>query len=120
MHELSVTQQLLDIVLRKTDCQDGEYISDLYLVIGDLSSIVDESVQFYWPFVSAGTPAEQAQLNFRRIPALMQCRSCQHTYSPDDSLPCPECGSTNVFVQAGEEFYIEAIEVRDKAESKDV
>jgi hydrogenase nickel incorporation protein HypA/HybF len=112
MHELAVTQSMLEIALRHARAAGAERVCDIYLVIGQLSSIVDDSVAFYWDFVSKGTPAEGARLHFRRIPAEMECRECARRYTPDESnLACPECGSTMVRVVAGDEFSLEAIEV---------
>ncbi|MCB9457970.1 MAG: hydrogenase maturation nickel metallochaperone HypA, partial [Anaerolineaceae bacterium] len=55
MHELSVTQSILEIALRYGNQNGAKHITHLYLVIGDLSSIVDDSVQFYWDIISRGT-----------------------------------------------------------------
>jgi hydrogenase nickel incorporation protein HypA/HybF len=111
MHELMVTESILEIALRHAGQAGADRITDLYLVIGQLSSIVDDSVQFYWDFVSEGTAAEGARLHFRRIPAELQCQLCQHTYNPDESLTCPACGSNQIKVVKGEEFFLEAIDV---------
>lgn len=111
MHELAVTEQIKEIALRHAEAAGAERITDLYLVIGDLSSIVDDSVQFYWDFVSEGTAAAGARLHFRRIPAEMACQACGHRYSPEDALLCPRCDSERIRVVAGEAFYLEAIEV---------
>lgn len=111
MHELAVTEQIKEIALRHAEAAGAERITDLYLVIGDLSSIVDDSVQFYWDFVSEGTAAAGARLHFRRIPAEMVCQACEHHYSPSDALLCPRCDSGRVRVAAGDEFYLEAIDV---------
>ena len=109
MHELAVTENILDIGLKHAQ---GKRITDLYLVIGQLSSIVDDSVQFYWDTISKGTHAEGAKLHFRRIPTELQCRDCHYRYAPaKDDYACPNCGSQRVSVVAGEEFYVEAIEV---------
>lgn len=108
MHELSITESILEIALRHSDEQR---ITDLRLVIGELSTLVDESVQFYWDIVSEGTPAAGATLHFRRVPAQLTCQTCGHSYSPRQSLPCPACGSEEIRVVAGEEFYLEAIDV---------
>lgn len=108
MHELSVTESILEIALR----HGGEQrITDLYLVIGELSTLIDESVQFYWDIISEGTPAAGATLHFRRVPAQLTCQTCGHSYSPREALPCPACGSEDIRVVAGEEFYLEAIDV---------
>lgn len=112
MHELAVTESLLEIALRHAQTAGAAKIADLHIVVGQLSSIVDDSVQFYWDFVSKDTPAEGARLHFRRITAEFICQDCARRYTlADGELGCPGCGSANVKVAAGEEFYLEAIEV---------
>jgi hydrogenase nickel incorporation protein HypA/HybF len=111
MHELMVTESILEIALRHAQDAGAEKITDLYLVIGDLSTVVDESVQFYWDFVSEGTAAEGANLHFRWIPAELLCQECGHIYSVKIDLTCPKCGSNDVRIVSGQEFSLEAIEV---------
>ncbi|MBP9502884.1 MAG: hydrogenase maturation nickel metallochaperone HypA [Candidatus Promineofilum sp.] len=111
MHELSVTESLLEIALRHSRAAGASDVTDLYLVIGDLSTIVDESVQFYWDIITDGTPAAGSRLHFRRIPGRLGCRICGHTYSPREDLPCPACGGIEIDILAGDEFYLESIEV---------
>ena len=109
MHELSITQSILEIALRHA----GERrITKIYLVIGQLASIVDDSVQFYWDTVSHGTSAEGAKLYFKRIPAEFKCRDCGYIFNPiKDNYACPNCGSLRLVLIAGAEFYLESIEV---------
>ena len=52
MHELPVTESVLEIALRHAKGAGAERITNIYLVIGQLSSIVDDSIQFYWDIVS--------------------------------------------------------------------
>ncbi|MEJ2708005.1 MAG: hydrogenase maturation nickel metallochaperone HypA [Anaerolineales bacterium] len=112
MHELAVTESILEIAIRHAPARDQVKITDLYLVIGQLSTIVDDSIQFYWDIISEGTIAQGARLHFRRIPAELSCQNCGHHYAPSDEvLACPNCSSVQIKVVAGEEFYMEAIEV---------
>ncbi len=112
MHELSVTESLLEIALRHGQAAGARRITDLYLVIGRLSSIIDDSVQFYWDFVAKDTLAEGAKLHFRRTPAEFLCLECQQRYALNgDDFACPHCGSSQVKVTAGDEFYLESIGV---------
>lgn len=116
MHELPVTESILEITLRHAMQAGCHKVANIYLVIGELSSIIDESVQFYWDFVSKDTLAEGAQLHFRRIPAEMRCVDCDRTYEPrSKGLTCPHCSGSDVRVVAGEEFYVEAIDVLTQA-----
>ncbi|CUS02963.2 putative hydrogenase nickel incorporation protein HypA [Candidatus Promineifilum breve] len=111
MHELSVTESILEIALRHGDAAGAATITDLFLVIGELATIVDESVQFYWDIVSQDTPAAGSLLHFRRIPGQLGCRACGHLFTPAAGLCCPVCGGIDIELLAGEEFYLEAIEV---------
>jgi hydrogenase nickel incorporation protein HypA/HybF len=113
MHELSITQSILDIALRYGNKANASLITDIYLVIGELSSIVDNSVQFYWDIISKGTLAEGANLHFKRIPARLQCLECNTIYSLErgELIACPNCDSTQVKIVAGKEFQMESIEI---------
>jgi hydrogenase nickel incorporation protein HypA/HybF len=112
MHELSVTESILEISLRHAANAKAKRITDLYLVIGQLATIVDDSVQFYWDIISKDSPAEGAKLHFRRIPAELICGNCNTRYTLDNNtLACPECDSTNVKIVTGQEFFLESIEV---------
>lgn len=112
MHELAVTESILEITLRHAEQARGVKVTDIHLVIGELASIVDDSVQFYWDMVAEDTIAEGAKLHFRRIPAEMECLDCGRRYHPGEGqLRCPECEHGRVRVIAGEEFQLEAIEV---------
>ena len=112
MHELSVTQSLLQIVLDHARKADAQRVTDLNLVVGELSSMVDDSVQFYWDIISRNTIAEGARLHFRRIPAELQCMTCFTKYSPKDGeLICPQCCGVGAKILAGEEFFLDSMDV---------
>jgi len=113
MHELSVTESVLEIACKHAEKANAKKVTDIYLVIGKLSSIVDDSVQFYWDFISKGTLCEEATLHFKRIPAELICLDCNQTYTLDAELtPCPQCGSARIRVVSGDEFNLESIEVQ--------
>jgi len=112
MHELAITQSILEIALRHADQSKAQRITDLHLVIGQWASAVDDSVQFYWDTISDGTIAKGAKLHFRRIPAELLCQDCNQTYIPAGrDLFCPRCGSSRIKVVHGEEFYLESIDI---------
>ncbi len=112
MHELAVTQSILEIAVRHAEAQKAKRITDLFIVMGEWSSTVDDSIQFYWDMISAETIAKGATLHFRRVPVEILCIDCNFTYKPTSrELLCPKCASTRIKVKTGEEFFLEAIEV---------
>lgn len=120
MHELSVTTHLLELALKHAHTAHATRITDLHIVAGQLSSMIDESVQMYWEIVSQGTIAQESKLHFRRIPAEMLCSGCNHRYRLDESdLGCPACGSSQVRIVAGDEFYLDSIEIEGAEDTQD-
>lgn len=112
MHELPVAQSILKIALQHAQKADARRITDLHIVMGELTSLVDESIQFYWDMIAKDTIAEGATLHFRIVPAEFQCMACFEKYKPDrDEFACPNCGAVGVKIVAGEEFSLEAIDV---------
>ena len=112
MHELAVTENLLKTALRYGEAAAARRVTDLHLVIGELATIVGDSVQFYWDIISKGTLCEGASLHFERVPAELRCLDCGHPYKLDGALTeCPACSSARVRIVAGDEFRLEAIEV---------
>ncbi len=112
MHELSVAQSILKIGLQYAEKAEAKRITDLNIVMGELSSIVDDSIQFYWDIIAQDTIAEGATLHFRRVPAELQCLACLEKYHPTyQDLICPKCSGVEAKIIAGEEFSLESIDV---------
>lgn len=112
MHELAVTQHVLDVVLRHAEEAQAKRVNRIELVIGDMTSFVDDSIQFCFDALSAGTIAQGAEMAFRRVPVKIRCRECGTEFVPEDlDWTCPTCGAYAGDVIAGQEFYIDNIEV---------
>ncbi len=112
MHELPVTQNILEIALRHAKAANASRIMSINIVIGELASIVDDSIQFYWDIISSDTIAEGAKLNFNRINAEFECKVCGERYNlQGNELVCPDCGSLQIDIIAGKEFFLESIDV---------
>ncbi|HVN54871.1 MAG TPA: hydrogenase maturation nickel metallochaperone HypA [Anaerolineaceae bacterium] len=110
MHELAVTESILDLSIKHARKSNASRVTDIYITIGRLSSIVDDSVQFYWDLISEGTICAGAQLHFDRIPARLLCLDCGNEFVLSDQLePCPRCSSSQVKLLTGEEFRLDSI-----------
>ena len=113
MHELSVTESVLEIACKHAEKAQATSVTDIFLVIGRLSSIIDDSIEFYWNIISKDTLCENARLHFKRIPAALICLDCEHQYQlADDLTPCPNCGSARIRVLSGDEFHLESIDIQ--------
>jgi hydrogenase nickel incorporation protein HypA/HybF len=112
MHELSVTQHMLDIALEQAKAVQAKRVSRINVVIGEMAGVVDECVQFYFDFLSQDTIASGAILAFQRISTQLRCRNCATIFTPEDSnWACPTCHQWDVEIIAGRESYIDSIEV---------
>ena len=113
MHELTLTEQIASIAIKHGDKNGADKITDLYLVLGELSSVIDDSVQFYWDMITEGTICEGAKLHFKRIPAHFRCNACGQEYELADGelSPCPKCQSTQMEILQGKEFHLESINI---------
>jgi hydrogenase nickel incorporation protein HypA/HybF len=114
MDEQAAIQSILDIALSHARQSNAKRITDIHLLVGELSNQVDESVQLYWDMLAKGTMAQGARLHFRLVPAELQCMVCFEKYHPlRGELACPHCGSVGAKIIAGEEFSVDKIDLED-------
>ena len=112
MHELAVTESILNIAEKHALGANAARVTDIHIVIGQLASIVDDSVQFYWDIISEGTICKGSVLHFERVPAIIQCQDCLTEYTIENGLKaCPECQSARIKAIKGEEFWLDSIEI---------
>ena len=112
MHELAITQSILNIALEQAAAARAGKVTRINLTIGELSGFVDESIEFHFGFLSRDTIAAGAALSFDKPTARLRCRKCQKEFSPEESLwVCPSCLEPGAEVVSGRECYVSSIEV---------
>jgi hydrogenase nickel incorporation protein HypA/HybF len=113
MHELAVTQSILDIAVRHAGQARARRILAVDIVVGELTGFIDDSIQFYFDLLTPDTPAAGALLRVQHIAARARCRACTVEFMPAGGRlwTCPECGALGGDVVAGREFYVASIEV---------
>ncbi len=112
MHEYAVTQSMIKMAVDEANKVNASRILEIRLVIGDLSTIIDDSVQMYFDIMSEETIAQGAKLIFKRIKAEFKCKGCGEVFiKPPKGFNCPKCGSLGTPTDVGKEFYIESIEI---------
>ena len=113
MHELKAATDILNIALAElAKIKGAAAVTDIYIVIGELSSYLDDSLCFYFAEIAQGTPAENAVLHFERIPAEFYCEKCGITYNKRGSdFTCQNCGQIGKLNRESAcEFYIKEIQ----------
>ena len=76
MHELSIAQSLLDAALAAAAEHGAGRIRLLRLRIGGLRQIVEDSLRQGFAILSAGSIAEDADLQIDWIPSVWRCAQC--------------------------------------------
>ncbi len=102
----------MSLALEKAAEAKAGKITRINMVLGELSGIVDESVKFYFDFLSKDTAASGASLCFEKIPTRLRCRHCQAVFPPQaQDWSCPDCHEAGIEIISGRECYLESIEV---------
>ena len=73
MHEMPVTQRIINMAL---EYAKGHRITDIYIRLGRMSSIIPESVEVFFHYLSKDSPAEGAKLHFEITPLELTCTEC--------------------------------------------
>ncbi len=112
MHEYSVTESILKIVIEKANESEAKKVLKINLVIGEDTGFIGDSIQFYFDRLSTGTIAEGARLEMKYVKAKLQCSKCGIFFERKIySFECPECGGEGMPTKIGKECYIENIEI---------
>jgi hydrogenase nickel incorporation protein HypA/HybF len=115
MHELQITERILDIVLKHALGQDVTKVVRIHLRIGALSDLEDEWIQHYFDYLSRGTLAEHAKLAITRAPIVVRCQACAGSFTIKRNelgqASCPECGEGRLDLVSGRGYMIENMEV---------
>ena len=108
MHELAITQSVVDLVVERTA---GRQVSLVRLEIGGLSGVVPDAMEFCYELVVSGTSLEGSKLVIEHTRGAARCRSCGQDFDLDDLILLCPCGSADVEVIAGRELRVLSVEL---------
>ncbi len=115
MHELPVTERILDVVLSHVKRNNVQKVVRINLRVGELSDLEDEWIQHYFSYLARETEAAEAMLIIERVPVVISCGACSHQFQVDikemKEIECPECGEKKGSIVSGKEYYIKDMEV---------
>jgi hydrogenase nickel incorporation protein HypA/HybF len=116
MHEMPITESILNIVLKHALMNEASKVMAIHLQVGKLSDLEDEWLQRYFDYLSKGTIAEGAKLKIERMPIVVRCDACSDSYEAQvdkiGNLVCTSCGAQSGTLVSGREYYIKSMEVQ--------
>ncbi len=116
MHELSVTKNVLQLVIRYAEANKVNRVVGVQLEIGEMRDIVEDLMQKCFLYLARGTIAQGAVLKINVIPLTCICHTCNEVFPVDshkgfENLSCPKCRGFNLVPYTGQEFFVKAIDV---------
>ena len=117
MHELQVTEQILNIALKHVEGHDVDRIVNIHLRIGELTDLEEEWIQHYFDYLSKDTLAENAKLRIEKVPIVLACDDCGANFEISkqqlSDAKCPECedDEPDLRLISGREYTVLNLEV---------
>ena len=111
MHEMSIAQSMLDIILQESLNHKVNRVLSVALKVGELSAVEAESLRFCFELVSQGTVVEGARLDIERVEVTCRCRDCGADFAVEELVfCCPLCGGAGVEMLSGRELRVDSFE----------
>src|SRR3954451_7644224 len=113
MHELSIAQDLIDLVTEEAARAGASRVVRVKLRLGALAGVIPPALRTAFHAARVGTPAADASLDIEHVPATIHCAHCGIDRPLDNiqSRVCPVCGTPAPVLACGEELELAEIEV---------
>jgi hydrogenase nickel incorporation protein HypA/HybF len=110
MHELSLAQEVVDLVSREAEKNKIISVSEILIEIGDLSGIEADAFETALDLITKATILENALKQIIRIPGNGRCTACDIEFEMENILStCPECNAYPSEIKGGKEFRVVSI-----------
>lgn len=111
MHELSIVQNILDMVESEARKNNATKIIKIGLKIGEMSGVVIDSIKFCFETLKSNTIARDAELLINYVPLTGKCKNCGMDFRIKDyQFICNNCHSNKVEIIGGKELQVEELE----------
>ncbi len=112
MHELSLCEQVLQLIEDNAKTEGYRRVKRVWLEIGELSCVESESLRFCFDIVCQNTLAEGADLEIITVDSLAQCPVCSQNHKIATRYePCPTCQYRPLTVIQGDSMRVKQLEV---------
>jgi Zn finger protein HypA/HybF involved in hydrogenase expression len=98
MHELGITQGIVDRAREAAQKAGAAKVADLYVTVTPAADFTTESIEMYYQMLTAeDTMFAGARLHFASAPVAALCLACGDEFVTDAPEPlCPQCNSNQV------------------------
>lgn len=112
MHEMSLAENMLQLIEEAASEQKFTQVKTVWLEIGQLACVEKESLRFYFDVVTHDSIAQQARLEIVEIAGQGLCNQChQAVLIASHYEACPHCGSYALQITQGDGMQIKELEV---------
>lgn len=112
MHELSLCQSVVEIVLEQAAQAGARRVTGVWLEIGALACVEENALRFSFASVCAQTAAQGCALHLIHRPAQAWCWTCSARVEVQrHDARCPCCHSACLSVEGGEALRVKSIEI---------
>jgi len=111
MHEVSIIQNVVEIVTEKAIENKFTKVNKVSLRIGELSGVMPESLNFAFKSCIIDTILEGSTLEIEKVKAIAECAECKKQFPIDHfNKLCPCCNKFCSSIISGYELYVNTIE----------
>lgn len=112
MHEMSLAENVLQIIEDAARAQNFRCVRTVVLEIGALAAVEPDAMRFCFDAVTHGSIAEGARLEILHKPGEGWCKECNKTVHLQESFGlCPDCGGARMEITGGNEMRVKDLEV---------
>lgn len=112
MHELAITEGIINIVKSEAEKQGFTKVLEIKLQVGEFSGLVPDCIREFFPIAARGSVAENAALSIETLKARFMCLDCGYEGEADrKNACCPSCRSNALKMTAGRDFYVDSLKV---------
>ncbi|MDD5571080.1 MAG: hydrogenase maturation nickel metallochaperone HypA [Bacteroidales bacterium] len=110
MHELSVAQNIIEIVEENARKLKLKIISEVEIDVGTISGVVPENLEFAMDVAMKDTILENAKIKMNIIKAKAKCLKCANEFEIEEMYSlCPKCNRFEFEIINGKELKVKSI-----------
>jgi hydrogenase nickel incorporation protein HypA/HybF len=112
MHELAIADAIVAVA---EEHAAGRRVAKVEVKIGALRQVVPSALSFAFELVARDTMLQGAELEIEDVPVRVACRECPvESRAAEFPLACASCSSLHVDIVAGDELFVDALELEDE------